>query len=45
MPYSIKKRGRKYQVIKDDDGKVMGTYSSRVGAKRQIRAIHANEGK
>ena len=45
MPYSVRKTGRKFQVVKDDDGKVMGTHSSRAGAKRQIRAIHANEGK
>lgn len=46
MPYSIRKtKSGKYQVVKKDDGKVMGTHSSKKDAWSQIVAIKANETK
>lgn len=45
MPYAVRKKGTKYQVVKKDDGKVLGTHPSKTSAQRQIRAIYANEGK
>jgi hypothetical protein len=43
MPYQIKKTGKKFQVIKISDGKVMGTHPSRTAARAQLRALYVNE--
>lgn len=45
MPYSIRRKEGKFEVVKDDDGKVMGTHPSRGKAKAQLAALYANEGK
>ena len=45
MPFDIKKSGNKYIVVKKDDGKVMGTHTSKSEAQRQIAAIYANSPK
>jgi len=45
MPYALKKNGDKWQVVKKDDGHVMGTHDSKQKASNQIKAIYANEGK
>lgn len=42
MPYGLRKKGKKYQVIKKSDGKVMGTHPSKAAATAQIRALYAN---
>lgn len=42
MPYSIKKAGNKYVVVKKSDGKILGHHSSKEKAQRQIAAIYAN---
>lgn len=45
MPYKIVKRGAgKYQVVKKDGGKVVGTTHSRTKARKMIEAIHADDG-
>ena len=43
MPYHIQHSGDKYEVVKDDDGKVVGTHDSEEGAKKQMAALHAND--
>lgn len=43
MPYKIKKAGDKFQVVKVEGGKVMGTHPSRTKARAQLRALYANE--
>lgn len=43
MPYSVKKRGSQFCVVKDSDGKTMGCHSSRTKAERQRRALYAAE--
>jgi hypothetical protein len=45
MPYSIRRKGTKFEVIKVDDGKSMGEHDSREKAQAQIAAIEANENK
>ena len=43
MPYHIEKKDDQYQVIKNDDGKVMGKHDSEEKAKSQIAALYSNE--
>lgn len=43
MSYSIKKSGNKFQIIKKDTGKVVGTSTSRAAAQSSIRARLAGE--
>lgn len=43
MPYSINKTGNKFQVVKDDDGRVMGEHDTREQARAQLSALYANE--
>jgi hypothetical protein len=43
MPYSVRPRNGKFQVVKDDDGKVMGEFDTRGEARDQMRALYANE--
>lgn len=43
MPYAIRKQNGKFQVIKIDDGKVMGTHPTREEARAQLAALYANE--
>ena len=42
MPYSVRKRGKKYVVVNKDTGKVKGTHPSKAKANRQLRALYAN---
>ncbi len=43
MPDSIKKSGKKFQIVKKDSGKVVGTSTSRAAAQSSIRARLAGE--
>ena len=43
MPYSVKKDGSQWKVVKDEDGKVMGTHGTKKEAQAQVRAIYASE--
>jgi len=43
MPYTIKKQGEQWCVVKDSDGKVMGCHDTPAKAKDQLAAIYANE--
>lgn len=43
MPYKIKKSGSKYKVVKEGDGKVMGTHDTKKEALKQLKALYANE--
>jgi len=45
MPYKVvKKYGMKpWKVVKETDGKIMGSHKSEVSARRQLRALYANE--
>jgi len=42
MPWTVKKVGSKYQVVKKDDGKVVGTHGSRTQAIQHMKALYAN---
>jgi hypothetical protein len=44
MPWNIRKRGDKFQVVKKD-GKVVGTHDSRAKALRQQAALYSKEKK
>ena len=41
MPYNIRESGSRYTVV-DDNGKVVGTHSTRAEAERHQRALYAN---
>jgi hypothetical protein len=43
MPYKIQKRDSKWVVVKEDDGKVMGTHESYEKARDQQKALYAGE--
>lgn len=36
MPYHIKKKGKKYQIVRDEDNVVVGTSDSKAKAQRSI---------
>lgn len=44
MPWDVRKRGNKYQVVKKD-GKVVGTHSTKAKAQRQQAALYSSEKK
>jgi hypothetical protein len=44
MPYEVRKAGSKYQIVKKDTGKVVGTSDSKAKAEASIRARYAGEG-
>lgn len=43
MPYTIKKSGNKYQIVRKDTGKVIGSSDSRAKAQSSINARLAGE--
>jgi len=43
MPYTIKKRGRKYQVVNTQTGDVKGTHDSLTKAEKQISLLRGVE--
>jgi 2'-5' RNA ligase len=43
VPWSVGKRGSKWCVVKDDDGKVEGCHDSSAAAIKQQRALYASE--
>ncbi len=43
MPFKITPSGGKFIVMKKDGSKRFGTHKTRLGAQRQIAAIHASE--
>lgn len=45
MPYAIRKSGPKYQIVRKDTGKVVGTSTTRAKAQASIRARYAGEKK
>ena len=45
MPYSVRKAGDRWKVVKDTDGKVMGTHKTKAEARKQIYAITMGERK
>lgn len=45
MPYSVRKSGSKYQIVRKTDGKVVGTSTSKAKAQASIRARYAGEKK
>jgi len=44
MPYTIRKAGDKYKLMKKDTGETVSTHDSRSSAMSQMKAIYANEG-
>jgi hypothetical protein len=45
MPYSVRKRGNKWCVIKDTDNSTVACHDSKTQAERQVRALYTNETK
>jgi len=43
MPYDIQRRGNKFVIIRETDGKVVGTSDSRAKAESSARARMAGE--
>ena len=44
MPWDVRKKGNKFQVVKKD-GKVGGTHSTKAKAQRQQAALYSSEKK
>jgi hypothetical protein len=42
MPWKIKHNGMRYQVVKEEDGKVVGSHMSKAKAVKHLRALYAN---
>jgi hypothetical protein len=40
MPYKIEQRADKFVVVREDDGRVVGTHSSRAKATAQLKALY-----
>ena len=43
MPYNIRKAGAKYEIVRKEDGKVVGTSNSQQKARASVRARMAGE--
>lgn len=43
MPYAIRKRGEKYQVLNTRSGQVKGTHPTKVKAIKQMRVLYLIE--
>ncbi len=42
MPFSIKKKGKKYSVISEASGRVLGMHKTKEKAMTQMKAAYAN---
>lgn len=45
MPYTVRKQGNKWQIIKKTTGEVVGTSTSKAKAQASVRARYAGEKK
>lgn len=45
MPYTIRKQGAKFAIVKKDTGKVVGHSNTKAKAQASIRARYAGENK
>lgn len=45
MPYSVKKQGAKWAIVRKTDGKVVGTSTSKKMAEASVRARMSGEAK
>lgn len=45
MPYNIRKKGTKYQIVKKTTGEVVGTSTTKAKAEASVRARYAGEGR
>jgi len=45
IPYLVRKSGDHWKVVKESDGKVIGTHKSKQAAQKQITAILISEHK
>lgn len=43
MPWDIRRHGSQYSVVKESDGKVVGTHPTKERALAQLRALYASE--
>jgi hypothetical protein len=43
MPYMIRKKGSKFQLVNSETGRVLGTHDTRAEAMAQMRAVGANK--
>jgi hypothetical protein len=42
MPWHVEKRDKKWVVVKDEDGSVVGTHDSKEEAENHKKALYAN---
>ena len=45
MPWRVQKKNGGFVVVKKDNGKIVGTHSSKRKAEAQVRALYAGESK
>ena len=43
MPYSVKKQGNRFAIVRSDTGKVVGHSATKAQAQASVRARYANE--
>lgn len=43
MPWNIRRSGSQYEVVQQNNGKVVGRHATRESAQRQMAALYANE--
>lgn len=43
MPWNIRRSGSQYEVVQENNGKIVGKHPTRTQAERQVAALYANE--
>jgi hypothetical protein len=43
MPWNIRRSGSQYEVVQENNGRVMGKHPTRSSAERQLAALYASE--
>ncbi len=44
MPYSVRKKGKRWTVVNKKTREVLGTHTSKKKAVNQLKAVYANTG-
>lgn len=43
MPWNVRRSGSQYEVVQQNNGKIVGKHPTRAAAERQMAALYANE--
>ena len=43
MPWTVRRSGNTYEVVQENNGRVVGTHTTRTSAERQRAALYASE--